>query len=146
MIVVPYLVMFAVAVRLVPASFAQSAPTAPDSATPARPAAPMSRAPLMGTVVDEMNNPLAGVTVKLLGGSMPQLSITNSAGRYLLDVPTTGGTITVSFEGYQPQEFEFRKVSEIHVVLQPQPGFKRDRKQRVIYRRHTRALNAYPDR
>lgn len=116
----------------------------PDTTT-TLPAAPPTRATLVGSVVDELNNPMAGVTVKLVGGKIPDLSITNSAGRFLLEVPATGGAITVTFQGYHTQEFTFSTVREIHVAMHPLPGFRRERKQRVIYRRHNKALTTYPN-
>lgn len=121
-----------------------TAQLAPDS-TVTMPPAPPVRASLVGSVVDELNNPMAGVTVKLVGGNIQDLSITNSVGRFLLEVPTTGGSVTLTFQGYYTQELTFTKIREIHVVLQPLPGFKRERKQRVIYRRHNKALIAYPN-
>jgi hypothetical protein len=81
----------------------------------------------------------------LLGGKIPQICITNAQGHYLLQVPSTGGTVSVSFEGYISQQVSFRKVEGIDFVLQPQPGFRRERKDRVIYRRHNKALSAYPN-
>ena len=119
-----------------------SAPARPDTA--ATGLLPPARAVLAGTVVDEMNNPMAGVTVRLTTGTSPPLCITNSQGRYLLEVPPTGGSIAVSFAGYHSQELTFRRAGEIDVVLQPLPGFHRDRKQRVIYRRHHRSRAQYP--
>lgn len=96
--------------------------------------------PLTGSVSDDRNNPLAGVMVKL-HGSAPngELCITNSKGKYVLTVPVTGGKVTVSFAGYQTQEFEFRKVSHLDVVLQPEPGFKLERKAQKLYRQFNKS-------
>lgn len=96
---------------------------------------------LTGTVSDEENHPLAGVTVKLHGGQVPQLCITNGREAFLFDVPTTGGTITVSFVGYQTQEYSFAKVTALDVVLQPEPGYVRDRKTRQLYRRFNKSAS-----
>ncbi|WP_139926384.1 carboxypeptidase-like regulatory domain-containing protein [Hymenobacter sp. DG01] len=96
---------------------------------------------IAGTILDEMNNPLAGVTVKFAGGLISKMCITNGRGRYLLEVPRTGGTLAVSFAGYVSQEIAFRKVNELDVVLQPEPGFHRTRKMRVLYRRMNRPEN-----
>lgn len=109
-------------------------PTA-DSAV-ARPA-PVTWTTLTGAVVDELNYPLAGATVTLRGHAN-RVCITNSDGRYLLTVPSTGGDVAVSFSGYQDQVIHFSKALPLDLVLVPKPGFKRDRKARVIYRRVNR--------
>lgn len=124
---------------LAAAQYSPSSPTATDTL-----AAPVMMG-LEGFVNDELNNPMSGVTVMLLGGKIPQICITNARGHYLLQVPSTGGTVSVSFEGYISQQVSFRKVEGIDFVLQPQPGFRRERKERVIYRRHNKALSAYPN-
>lgn len=70
--------------------------------------------------------PLIGVTVKLDDGLAPRMCIPNGRGRYLLEVPRTG-TLAVTFAGYVTQEKDFRQVSELDVVLQPEPGLHRTR-------------------
>lgn len=135
-----------------PFTFAQSAsvvPVAVDSATATDAAATAAHAlgpkALTGSIVDELKNPLAGVTVKLRGTSQQLVCITNSAGRFLLPVPASSGTISISFEGYYTQEVAFGPILNTAVTLLPLPGFRRDRKARVIYRRHNRAVSAYPE-
>jgi hypothetical protein len=89
---------------------------------------------LTGVVVDEFSIPLAGVTVSLV--SHPQfLCITNSAGAYLLEIPAAGGEVRIAFSGYYEQVFGAQRSGERDVLLQPLPGFKRNRKGLVIDRR-----------
>ncbi|GAB3840915.1 carboxypeptidase regulatory-like domain-containing protein [Hymenobacter jeollabukensis] len=89
---------------------------------------------LTGVVVDEFSLPLAGATVTL-AGSPKYLCITNAEGGYLLEVPAGGGDIRVAFSGYYEQVFSAQRSGERDVLLLPLPGFKRDRKGRVIDRR-----------
>jgi hypothetical protein len=110
--------------------------TLPAADSAARPA-PVTWTTLTGAVVDELNYPLAGATVTLRGHAN-RVCITNSDGRYLLTVPSTGGDVAVAFSGYQDQVIHFSKALALDMVLVPKPGFKRDRKARVIYRRVNR--------
>jgi len=122
-----------------PACFAQTASIhQPDSVA-------TSPRALTGFIVDELNNPLAGVTVRLVDNPHQLLCITNSAGRFLLDVPASSGLISVTFAGYYPQQVSFGPSKKASITLLPLPGFRRDRKARVIYRRHNRAVSANPD-
>ncbi|MDU0371985.1 carboxypeptidase regulatory-like domain-containing protein [Hymenobacter endophyticus] len=99
---------------------------------------------LTGTVTDEQANPIAGATVRLQG-IVPQYCITNSRGRYLLQVPAKGATVTVSFSGYLSQDHPVDSRRQLDVVLQPAPGFHRPHKARVVHRRYLRTLRADAD-
>jgi hypothetical protein len=89
---------------------------------------------LVGHMVDEMNNPLAGATVAV-AGDPTQLCITNAEDRYLVEIPRNGADVAVAFHGYQTQVLRVNGQPEQGFVLLPRPEFKRDRKARVIYRR-----------
>jgi TonB-linked SusC/RagA family outer membrane protein len=53
-----------------------------------------------GTVVDELNEPLAGATVKVAGnGSIG--TATDIDGKFRLEVPSAGSTLEISFLGYK---------------------------------------------
>ena len=102
------------------------------------------RVVLTGIVTDEQTNPIAGATVRLQG-MVPQYCITNSRGRYLLNIPARGASVSVSFSGYQTQEFQVDSLNHLDVVLQPEPGFHRPHKARVLHRRYLRTLRADAD-
>ena len=109
----------------------------PDSAAAPR--------PLTGTVRDGAHNPLAGVTVKLQGGPAALMCITNGRGLYLLTVPASSGRLVVSCVGYLSQEVAVGTAGVVDVVLQPQPGYRPDRKTRQRYRQFNRSVSASSD-
>ncbi|MBG8556329.1 peptidase associated/transthyretin-like domain-containing protein [Hymenobacter guriensis] len=72
-----------------------------------------------------MTNPLSGVSVRPRG-LFAQVSVTDSLGRFRLQIPATGdGAVVVTFEGYYAQQVLIGRGETLHVVLQPIPGFYR---------------------
>ena len=68
-----------------------------------------------GTVTDESDNGLAGVTVVLKGSSKG--TTTDQTGSYRLDVPDGATTLIFSYVGYAPQEIEVGTRSVLDVRL-----------------------------
>jgi TonB-linked SusC/RagA family outer membrane protein len=60
---------------------------------------------ITGTVTDESNQPLPGVTVSLKGGNTG--TITDGTGKFVLRVKVESGTLEFSFVGYDRQEAAF---------------------------------------
>ena len=69
-----------------------------------------------GTIVDENNEPLIGVTLIVKGASAG--TVTNLDGNYTIQVPENG-TLVVSYIGYENQEIKVNKRSKIDVKMKP---------------------------
>lgn len=61
-------------------------------------ALPFQASPVTGTVKNEKNEPLIGVSVKVLGGTTG--TVTNQSGHFELNVPT-GATLVFTYVGYE---------------------------------------------
>lgn len=72
---------------------------------------------ISGKVVDEQNEPLAGVSI-LVKGTTKGAS-TNSAGLYTLNEVSAGATLVFTFIGYETQEISAGNQTSINVSLQP---------------------------
>jgi TonB-dependent starch-binding outer membrane protein SusC len=72
---------------------------------------------LTGTVSDEKNEPLVGVSVVLKGTTTG--TITDIDGKFQLELPDAKGVLVFSFIGYQNTEFNIGKDKKINVQLFP---------------------------
>ena len=54
---------------------------------------------ITGTVIDEMGEPMIGVTIKLKGTSAA--TVTDFDGNFVLNSPTKGGELELSYVGYK---------------------------------------------
>jgi TonB-linked SusC/RagA family outer membrane protein len=70
-----------------------------------------------GKVTDETGQALPGVTILLKGSSTG--ATTNPDGNYTLNLPSSTGTLVVSFIGYTSQEIPINNRTTIHVNLVP---------------------------
>ena len=70
-----------------------------------------------GVVLDEKNQPLPGVTVKLMGTTVGTATAQN--GKFALHLPITKGTLEFSFVGFKPQQIAFTESTRdsIRVIL-----------------------------
>ena len=68
-----------------------------------------------GRVVDQQNNPVAGVSVIFKGTTSG--TSTDNNGNYTLPVPSSAGTLVFSVLGYNEQEVQFTGQPEINTVL-----------------------------
>lgn len=73
-----------------------------------------------GTVTDENNDPLPGVTVKVKNGN--QAVITNEKGRYAIGVGMANAILEFSFIGYKTIETKVSGTATINLKMQPDPG------------------------
>ncbi|WP_311953773.1 TonB-dependent receptor [Mucilaginibacter terrae] len=73
-----------------------------------------------GTVTDENNEPLPGVTVKVKNGS--QAVITSEKGRYAIGVSAPNSVLEFSFVGYKTVETKVSATATINLKMQPDPG------------------------
>ncbi len=79
--------------------------TAPDKKDPAQPsriAAESILAEIRGLVLDESGNPVEGASVTLKGTGNTVVS--DEKGEFVINTDTTGGTLVISFVGFQTQE------------------------------------------
>lgn len=72
--------------------------------------------PVRGTVLNEKNEPLEGVTILLKG--KPNSTISKSDGRFLINVddPQTG-ILVISFVGYALQEVPIKGQTDLHITM-----------------------------
>ena len=70
-----------------------------------------------GVVLDEKQQPLPGVTVKLMGTTVGTATAQN--GKFALHLPITKGTLEFSFVGFKPQQIAFTESmrDSIRVIL-----------------------------
>ena len=70
-----------------------------------------------GVVLDEKQQPLPGVTVKLVGTTVGTATAQN--GKFALHLPITKGTLAFSFVGFKPQQVAFTESTRdsIRVIL-----------------------------
>ena len=71
---------------------------------------------IRGSVVDDQNAPLPGVTVRLKGSTTGVN--TGANGNYLITVPANSKTLVFSFVGMQTQEIAINGQSKLNVTLQ----------------------------
>ncbi len=71
---------------------------------------------ISGVVLDEMNDPLIGVTVQVKGTSIG--TITNLSGEFSLNVPSNA-TLLVSYIGYKDYSVKVGNLTNIKIELQP---------------------------
>lgn len=69
-----------------------------------------------GTIVDENNEPLIGVTLMVKGASAG--TVTNLDGNYTIQAPENG-TLVVSYIGYENQEIKVNRRNRINVRMNP---------------------------
>jgi len=75
---------------------------------------------ISGTVVDDTNLPLPGVSVKLDGGNVG--TVTDNNGRFSIRVPVSAKKITVSYVGFERTELKLKKMDKngaIKLKLKP---------------------------
>lgn len=72
---------------------------------------------ISGTVVDEKNQPLPGVTIRLKGGNTTAVS--GADGSFSITVSDNNAVLVFSFIGYTPTEIEVKSRTIINVVLLP---------------------------
>lgn len=70
---------------------------------------------VVGTVKDSTENPLAGATVALKGSTIA--TKTDANGNYSLSIPDEGGTLVISYTGYNIVEIQVSKSGVVDVVL-----------------------------
>jgi TonB-linked SusC/RagA family outer membrane protein len=71
-----------------------------------------------GTVVDDTNIPLPGVSVKLKGTNLG--TVTDVNGKFVIDLPAADGTLVFSFIGFTPKEVPLNgQTNGINVQLVP---------------------------
>jgi hypothetical protein len=70
---------------------------------------------IRGKVLDEENNPIPGVAVKLKGSSLAVA--TDATGSYVISVPDETAILVFSFIGYEPQERVVASSKTIDIVL-----------------------------
>jgi TonB-dependent starch-binding outer membrane protein SusC len=70
---------------------------------------------ITGTVIGRDGSPLAGVNVVITGTT--QGTITDIAGKYIIDVPKGSKSITFSFIGMEPQEINIGNSLEINATM-----------------------------
>lgn len=68
-----------------------------------------------GTIVNEKNEPLTGVTVLLKGTQ--QGTVTDAKGQYRIDVPNGNAVLVFSFIGFYSQEIKVASQSSINLTL-----------------------------
>ncbi|SDK00960.1 TonB-linked outer membrane protein, SusC/RagA family [Pedobacter sp. ok626] len=68
-----------------------------------------------GTITDDKNRPLPGVTVRLKDGNLT--SISDAKGNYLIKSPDLKRSLTFSFIGFETQEIPINGRNTINVVL-----------------------------
>ncbi len=74
-----------------------------------------------GTVKDEHNQPMPGVTVRTKERN-PVTAITNADGYFSLEVPDGQSVLVFSFIGYQTREITVKGATPLEVRLQPAAG------------------------
>ncbi|KAA5542370.1 SusC/RagA family TonB-linked outer membrane protein [Adhaeribacter rhizoryzae] len=72
---------------------------------------------IKGKVTDEQGGGLPGVTVLLKGTTNG--TTTDASGTYALNIPNGGGTLVVSFIGYQTKEVAINNQTTINITLSP---------------------------
>jgi TonB-linked SusC/RagA family outer membrane protein len=70
---------------------------------------------ISGTVVDEQGRPLNGATVKVKGTDRG--TSTDATGRFTLQLPDNGGTLVISYVGYEATELRVNKAGDVAVTL-----------------------------
>jgi len=71
---------------------------------------------LKGTVTDENNAPLTGVTIMVKGSQ--KVSTTDAEGKYSISVDGPGAILQISYVGYTTKEVKVGKEKSINVTLQ----------------------------
>lgn len=87
----------------------------PAEVTPEMVALPPADITIRGAVSDEKGEKLAGVSVVLKGTTKG--TVTDAAGNYNLDVPTTANVLVFSYIGYLSQEVQVGNRTQINVTL-----------------------------
>lgn len=72
---------------------------------------------LRGYILDDTNQPLPGATIVVQGTTIG--AVTDSDGRFALDIPSDPSRIIVSFIGYITRELEVRPGAEVSIVMEP---------------------------
>ncbi|WP_254060935.1 SusC/RagA family TonB-linked outer membrane protein [Mucilaginibacter sp. L196] len=91
----------------------------PDTQEPVTPLADASKS-VSGTVIDDTNQPLPGVTVKIKGTSLG--TQTDVKGKFTISVQDANATLVFSFIGYVQQEVVVAGQSTIDVQLKAVPS------------------------
>ena len=73
-----------------------------------------------GTVTDENNDPLQGVTIKVKNGN--QAVVTNEKGRYAIGLAKPNSILEFTFVGYKTVETVVNTTATINLKMQPDPG------------------------
>lgn len=74
--------------------------------------------PIKGTVLDEAGIPMPGVNVQLQGTNIGV--VTDANGKFTLSVPDSGGTLSISFTGYDTYSVTVKKGdADLNVRLNP---------------------------
>lgn len=68
-----------------------------------------------GTISDEQGKPLIGASVRLKGTDRG--TSTDQSGHFRLQVPDAGGTLVISYVGYEPTELRVTKAGDISASL-----------------------------
>lgn len=73
---------------------------------------------ITGTVLDDLNNPIEGVTVSMKGTAIA--TSTDTQGQYSFSIPSESGTIVFSIIGFELLEVVVEQQTKINVTLKPQ--------------------------
>ncbi|MFN2439285.1 MAG: carboxypeptidase-like regulatory domain-containing protein, partial [Chitinophagaceae bacterium] len=85
------------------------------------PIALLAQVVISGTVVDQGNAPLAGVSVQLRNSSLG--TTTDATGKFTLSVPSKSGVLQFSYIGYQLQTVNLANAgTELTIKLQEEVG------------------------
>jgi TonB-linked SusC/RagA family outer membrane protein len=84
-------------------------------AKPAGETRPLPDLEVTGTISDEQGKPLVGASVRLKGTDRG--TSTDQAGRFRLQVPDAGGTLVISYVGYEPAELRVTRAGDISASL-----------------------------
>lgn len=76
---------------------------------------PQEKKTVTGIVNDSKGEPLTGVTI-VLRGTMTG-TVSDADGKFTMDVPASGGVLSLSFVGFQTQEVEIGSQSMFNIVL-----------------------------
>ncbi|MFV0267344.1 MAG: SusC/RagA family TonB-linked outer membrane protein [Draconibacterium sp.] len=77
---------------------------------------PQEKKTVTGIVNDSKGEPLTGVTI-VLRGTMTG-TVSDADGKFTLDVPATGGALSLSFVGFQTQEVEISDQTIFNIVME----------------------------
>ncbi|MFT4156192.1 SusC/RagA family TonB-linked outer membrane protein [Parafilimonas sp.] len=76
-----------------------------------------SQKTVTGKITDEKGSPITGASIVVKGGKTG--TTTDASGNFVLNVPSTATSLTVSFVGFTPQDVDISSSSSVNVSLAP---------------------------